>query len=84
MGQAAKRGRPQGSLTKPVQERLRRALATKNWVELDKIIDRWIKDAVDGDPVARAQICDRLDGKPAQSLEAQVDTNVTLNVYWPE
>ena len=69
---------------KPYKDMLRRRLARRDWKELERIVERQIEDAIKGDPVARGQIADRLDGKPAQEIEGEVGGDVTLIVKWPE
>lgn len=66
------------------KDALRRHLARNDWAELDDIVRRWVEDAVKGDAVARGQIADRLDGRPAQEVQSQVEGNLTLVVRWPK
>jgi len=48
---------------------------TDRYFSLIQIWDKLIEDAIDGDKQAAAMIIDRLDGKPAQSVEVSGDAD---------
>lgn len=48
---------------------------TDRYFSLIQIWEKLIEDAIDGDKQAAAMIIDRLDGKPAQSVEVSGDTD---------
>ena len=69
---------------------IKRALSRKsgeNWRKgLDKVADEYVQAASNGDPWAIKDMADRLDGKPAQSIdiEASVDQKTSINVRFED
>jgi HPt (histidine-containing phosphotransfer) domain-containing protein len=78
-------GRPPGSENKdkPFKDALRRALAQRDWKELDQIAHNLINAALEGDAFAIEQIANRLDGRPGQESESAVQGNPTVIVRYP-
>lgn len=66
------------------REALRRAVLKRveNDQRLDRIAERVVAQAMDGDMVAVKEIGDRLDGKPAQALEHTGPDGGPLVVTW--
>ena len=66
------------SKTKPWADAIRRALArrekTGQGADLNRLAEALLDKAAEGDLVALRELGDRLDGKPAQSISAEVTT----------
>ena len=79
----ANRGAPEGNnnagKNKPWAEAIRKA-ATQDPKKLSKIAENLLTMAAGGDIQAMKEIGDRLDGKPHQTIAADVDTTVTVEV----
>lgn len=87
-----KRGAPLGNRysahDKPWTNALQRALARyedptekiKAAQALNRIADKTVKAALEGDKDARKEIAERLDGRPIQPIAAQVETTVTVEI----
>ena len=76
----ALRGRPPGSLDKPFRDALR---ITVNGYQDDKkklriIAEQLVTKAMDGDVQAIKEIGDRLDGRPVQGIQADIQGDVTV------
>ena len=67
------------SKNKPWAEAIRKAII-QDPAKLHKIAQALITKAGKGDVSALREIGDRLDGKPHQTVSAEVDTNVTVEV----
>ena len=77
-------GAPKGNKNSSLENRLwadtiRRA-ATQDPKKLRKIADNLLTLAEGGDIQAMREIGDRLDGKPHQTIAAEVDSNVTVEI----
>lgn len=85
----ASRGRPKGAPNKdkPWRAALVRALG-RNPKVLDEMADQLLEDCTHEDEItrshARKELADRLDGRPPQQMEADVNANVdgVLQVIW--
>ena len=78
---AAPIGNQNASKARMFADALRRALARDGGDlarGLDKIADRLVAAAVAGHQWAIADIADRLDGRPKQTIEGQIDHNVNV------
>jgi hypothetical protein len=79
---AGKRGAPVGNdnatKNKPWADAIRKAVVQKK--ALDKIAAKLVDDAMEGDKDAWQEIGNRLDGKPHQTIAAEVDTTVTVEL----
>lgn len=80
----APRGNQNAANGKKYKAALERALASRSRADgkeaLDAIANVVIEKALAGEQWAHQQIADRLDGKPHQTIAAEVDTNVTVEV----
>jgi hypothetical protein len=45
---------------------------------LDKVADKLVAAAIEGDPVARTEIGNRLDGKPSEHVHIEQELNVNV------
>lgn len=77
---AAPKGNQFAAKSKDFESALRRAL-NRNDGSLNRIADKLIQKAEDGESWAVAEVANRLDGKPKQTLDAAVEANLT--VKWP-
>lgn len=78
-----KSGNPAGSKkVRVIQQQLTSALneayENSDKTKLRAIIDRWVAKAIDGDMQAIASIADRIDGKPAQTTDLNINDNREL------
>ncbi len=77
---AAPQGNNNKTKNKPWADALRRALArfedkdTKPGEALNRIASQYVNSAINGDKDAIVEIANRLDGKPAQSLNVDEDS----------
>lgn len=80
----AKRGAPIGNRNSSTDNRLWadtiRRVAIQDGDRLRKIVEKTYRMAEEGDMQAIKEIGDRLDGKPHQTIAAEVDSNVTVEV----
>jgi len=84
-------GAPKGNTNSSKENRLwtntlRRAVAQGNGDTLRRIAEKLINKALAGDMWAIKEIGNRLDGRPAQAIEAKTECKVkviTLNQYGP-
>ena len=82
---AARGGQPgnRNAEAKPWAAAIRAALAKRGTAKLDaltEIAGKLLDKAADGDTQALKELGDRLDGKAHQTIAAEVDTNVTVEV----
>jgi hypothetical protein len=81
-------GNPTGTNgnTKDWAGAIKRALARKGEGDyhqgLNKLADALLVKAEDGDMAALKEVGDRLDGKPAQTLEGNPDAPLNMNIGW--
>lgn len=61
-------------------ETIRRAVTQADGKKLRDIADKLIEKAAEGDIQAIKELGDRLDGKSIQSVDAKVDTTVTVEI----
>ena len=85
-GKGAPIGNDNATRNKPWADALKRALAryaTKD-VEpgqaMNKLAERVVADAIAGNKDAWQEIGNRLDGKPHQTIAAEVDASVTVEI----
>lgn len=80
----AKRGAPLGnnnpSKNKPWADAIRKAVIQADGATLHKIAQALLDKAGDGDIQAIKELGDRLDGKPHQTIAAEVDSTVTVEI----
>ena len=82
----AQPGNRNGAHDKPWTNALQRALQQYSDEDcprgsaLQRIANGVVRDSLKGDPNARKEIFERLDGKPVQPVAATVDANITLEV----
>lgn len=79
-------GNDNAAKNKPWAEALRKALVqyqtkdVKRGEAIAKLAERVVTDALAGNKEAWQEIGNRLDGKPHQTIAAEVDTNVTVEL----
>lgn len=74
-------GNKNASKGKPWEGAIRRALARAEGTidkGLDRVADKLVAAAIEGDPGARAEIGNRLDGKPTEHVQVEQEVTVTL------
>lgn len=78
------RGRPVGAAPKQWQEAIRKAVCKrdKDGKKLDKLAERLVAQAFDGQGWAFAEIGNRLDGKAVQPTENEHTFTGPLVVHW--
>lgn len=65
---------------RPWADALRRAIVQSDGKTLRRLADAIVAKAADGDVAALKEIGDRLDGKPHQSVDAKVNSNLTVEI----
>lgn len=79
-------GNDNAAKNKPWADALRRAMArysgkgVKTGEALNKLAEKVVEDAIAGNKDAWQEIGNRLDGKPHQTIAADVDASVTVTV----
>jgi hypothetical protein len=83
-GAGAPKGNKNAVSKKPWAAAIERALAkrslSKKREALDDLAEKLLKACDKGDVTALKELADRLDGRSIQYVDAQVDTNVTVEI----
>lgn len=87
--QPGQSGNPAGSqASKPWREAINRAIARAqnddDYRSLNKLADKLLEKAAEGDMGALKELGDRLDGRPAQAITGADDGPIALNIHWKQ
>lgn len=69
-----------GADNAPFKSALNRAIAQDNAKRVRAAAEQLLDKAATGEPWALNMLADRLDGKPTQSIDATVDSTVTVEI----
>lgn len=76
-GQAGNQNAKKGAEWRSAIKRALSRHSEKGWREgLDKVADEFVKAAANGDPWALREIGDRIDGKPKQTIDADIKAEI--------
>ncbi len=80
-GRGAPLGNTNASKGKPWADAIRRAVIQNNGEKLNRLADRLIECALEGDMAAMREIGDRLDGKTSQVITGE-DGPIAFQITW--
>jgi hypothetical protein len=80
-GKGGQPGNTNATKSKPWADAIRRAVVQNNGEKLNRLADKLIACALEGDMAAMREIGDRLDGKAAQVITGE-DGPVAFQITW--